>query len=129
MIVEEEQRTTREEKKNCSVLKEKVIALEATLEGIKQECINLQEVNSQLEQDVNGLASSLADAKARDECRSRTDSRVNHCISEIEQCSKAVDRMLNFIRSAIQGNFLDPSLLFSPFEGSANQRIFSVTKA
>lgn len=84
---------------------------------MKDKYESLDKSKEELEIEIGSLSSKLIELQTRESNRAQANSSLNECIANISRCHEAVTRMLDFIRNAVQNNFLDPSLLFFPLEG------------
>lgn len=55
--------------------------------------------------------------EAKEKQRLSTQTKIQYCLENIALCKKATERMILFIRSALDGKFVDPSLIFSLDDG------------
>jgi predicted nuclease with TOPRIM domain len=81
-------------------------------EAIVQED-QLKQSRRTLENEITDLKLKFSVLHERYNCRSQSDHHIFYCITAIGRCRKNIEKAIDFITSAVQGQFLDPSLLFS----------------
>jgi hypothetical protein len=87
--------------------------LKESLNDVTLQGDHLKKSKHELENEIANLKCQLCDLQGRYNCRSKSDECVLHCVNSITRCRKSLENIVDFVKSAVQGHFLDPTLLFS----------------
>ncbi len=100
-------------------MKESNSTLQNELTASKQHIVDLQTTNDQLKEEIESLSHQLNDLRCKDEDREKNNVHALRLIRDMNRCRIALERMMEFIQDVLQGQFLDPALLFSVYEGTS----------
>lgn len=106
-------------------LRAKLQQLEEQLSKSEQTIVKMDEIKQNLDEDYRQLSSELSVLTERDERRGRTEERCERILDSISRCRIDGQKMIRFVQSALQRQFLDPSLLFPASKGNAHHCTFS----
>ena len=117
-------RSTAADQKKIASLEIEINKLKGSLNEVALHGDQLKQSRCALENEISDLKSQLCDLQGRYNCRSKSDKYFLHCVNGISRCRKSVENIIDFFSSAVQGNFLDPTLLFSTSSRLGNQPVY-----
>ena len=100
-------------------MKETNSTLQNELTTSKQHIADLQSTNNHLKEEIESLSHQLNDLRCKDEDREKNNVYALRLVRDMNKCRIALERMMEFIQDVLQGQFLDPALLFSVYEGTS----------
>jgi len=117
-------RSTAADQKKIASLEIEINALKGSFNEVALHGDQLKQSRCALENEISDLKSQLCDLQGRYNCRSKSDEYFLHCVNGISRCRKSVENIIDFFLSAVQGNFLDPTLLFSSSSRLGNLPVY-----
>ena len=115
--MKEEKQQNQADRDEILSLRAKLKNLEEQLSASEQTIVKMQEAKQDLDQDYRQLSSELFALTAKDKRRDKIEDRIECCLSSISRCRIDGQKMIRFIQSALDRQFLDPSLLFAASNG------------